>query len=232
MCQAYSRIVRWSTHWGNSRINVLSLFLILSFVHRRPACAGIPYTDTGADVVYAGLVMQPSLHSKRLRSHQKGRGRGKREIVVIIFTVWNSKEASISNIIYMELSRKKKKCQHFYVSAKNVPETFLSATVYRLKSMPVMFRIYMGCQSLAGDQMYLTLNCSQVLHHLSQPATPLLPGIWYSVCCSQACLIQMTSLSAFPLQSESRHADMTDSAHPSSAWDWELRDSCWTRQVF
>lgn len=47
--------------------------------------------------------------------------------------------------------------------------------------MRVMFRIYMGWQSLAGDQMYLISNCLQVLHHLSQPATPLLPGIRYSV---------------------------------------------------
>lgn len=111
---------------------MLSLFLILSFVHRRPACAAIPYTDTGADVVYAGLVMQPSLHSKRLRSHQKGRGRGKREIVVIIFTVWNSKEASISNIIYGAVKKEKKRHQLFNVSTKNVPETFLSATVIDL----------------------------------------------------------------------------------------------------
>ena len=66
---------------------MLSLFLILSFVYRRAACVVIPYTNTEADVVYAGLVMQPSLHSKRLRSHKKGRGRGKREIVIIIFTV-------------------------------------------------------------------------------------------------------------------------------------------------
>lgn len=32
-------------------------------MRRRPACAAIPHTDTGADVIYAGLVMQPSLHS-------------------------------------------------------------------------------------------------------------------------------------------------------------------------
>jgi len=56
-------------------------------VHRRPACTAIPYTDIGADTVYAGLVLQPSLHLKSLRSHQKGRGRGKREIMVIIFPV-------------------------------------------------------------------------------------------------------------------------------------------------
>ena len=47
--------------------------------------------------------------------------------------------------------------------------------------MPVMFRIHTVWQSPAGDPMYLTLNCLQVLHHLSQPGTPLLPGIQNSV---------------------------------------------------
>lgn len=94
-------IVRWSKQRGNGRINVLNLLLIPS-CEWEPwmCCSALPCTDTGPGVIYAGLVAQPSPHSERLSSHQKGRGRGKREMVVIIFTVWNSREASISNVIY------------------------------------------------------------------------------------------------------------------------------------
>lgn len=61
-------------------MSAYSLFLILSIAPRRSICAAIAYAGTG-------LGKQTSLPSKRLRSCQKGRQTGKRENVIIMFTV-------------------------------------------------------------------------------------------------------------------------------------------------
>lgn len=61
-------------------MSAYGLFLILSTAPRRCTCAAIPYIGTA-------LRMQTSLPSKRLRSCQKRMQTGKRENVVIMFTV-------------------------------------------------------------------------------------------------------------------------------------------------
>lgn len=81
----------------------------------------------------------------------------------------------------------------------------------------------MEWQSLRGDQMYLTLNCLQVLYHLSPPAICLLPGMQNSALLLSSIPYSDNFSESLSPASESVCTDMMDSAHPSSAWDWELR---------
>lgn len=94
------------------------------------------------DLCRSAYTAKPSFkeNSAAIR-RERGRGK-KREIVVIIFTVWNSREASISSVIYGAVKKEKKDVSIFmfllkmclrlsrlqqpqiYISACNVEDPF------------------------------------------------------------------------------------------------------------